>query len=207
MKDRPVTTHRSLRFALPALAALGLAGCISLGGPPPESLLTLSPAVRASAGSGASATPERAVIAVLALDAPAKLDVLRVPVQVSDTELAYLQEAFWVEKPARLFRRLLGETLRARSGGAALVLDGDEAVARPTTIVRGTLIDMGYEARARAVVVRFDAIRVDDAGTATTRRFEAREDGVPAEARAVGAALNRAANAVALEAAEWALGE
>jgi cholesterol transport system auxiliary component len=65
---------------------------------------------------------------------------------------------------------------------------------------------MGYEARSRAVVVRFDAIRVDQAGTATTRRFEAREEGVPAKARAVGAALNRAANAVALEAAEWALG-
>lgn len=206
MKDRPVTNNRASPLALLVLLALGLAGCISLGGRPPESLLTLSPAMRASAGSGATATQELAVIAVLALDAPAKLDVLRVPVQVSDTELAYLQEAFWVEKPARLFRHLLSETLRARSGGAVLVLDGDETIAHPTTILRGTLIDMGYEARSRAVVVRFDAIRVDQAGTATTRRFEAREEGVPAKARAVGAALNRAANAVALEAAEWALG-
>jgi cholesterol transport system auxiliary component len=205
MKDRPVTTHRSLRLALPALAALGLAGCISLGGPPPESLLTLSPAARAPAGSGATAAPERKVIAVRALDAPAKLDVLRVPVQVSDTELAYLQKAFWVEKPARLFRHLLGETLRAHSGGTALVLDGDETVALATTTLRGTLIDMGYDAPSRSVVVRYDAIRVDAEGKATTRRFEAREDGVAAEARAVGAALNRVANTVALEAAEWAV--
>ena len=198
-----MTTHRSLRFALPAVMALGLAGCISLGGPPPESLLTLSPEARAPAGSGATAAPARKVIAVLALDTPAKLDVLRVPVQVTDTELAYLQEAFWVEKPARLFRHLLGETLRAKSGGTALVLDGDETVALATTSLRGTLIDMGYDAPSQSVVVRYDAIRVDAEGNATTRRFEARESGVPAQARSVGAALNRAANTVAGEVADW----
>lgn len=187
------------------LLALALPGCISLGGPPPESLLTLSAAEPAPAGSGASATADRAVIAVLALDAPAKLDVLRVPVAVSDTEIAYLQEAFWVEKPARLFRHLLGETLRAKSGGQALVLDGDETVALATTSLRGTLVDMGYDAPSRSAVVRFDAIRVDAAGKATTRRFEARESGIPAEARAVGAGLNRAANTVAGEVAAWAV--
>ncbi|MDC8754337.1 ABC-type transport auxiliary lipoprotein family protein [Erythrobacter sp. sf7] len=196
-------TNLARRIAAPALLALGLSGCISLGGPPPESLLTLSPTERAPVGSGAAAAPDRKVIAVLALDAPAKLDVLRVPVQVSDTELAYLQDAFWVEKPARLFRHLLGETLRAKSGGAALVLDGDETVALATTTLRGTLIDMGYDASTSSVVVRYDAIRVDGEGNATTRRFEARESGIPPEARAVGAALNRVANQVAGEAAEW----
>ena len=56
---------------------------------------------------------------------------------------------------------------------------------------------------ASRVVVRFDAIRVDSEGQATTRRFEAREGGVPAEAQAVGAALNRAANTVAGDVADW----
>lgn len=199
-------TNPALRFAAPLALALGLGGCISLGGPPPESLLTLSPAARAPDGSGASAAPDRKVLAVLALDAPAKLDVLRVPVQVSDTEIAYLKGAFWVEKPARLFRHLLGETLRARSGGTALVLDGDETVALATTTLRGTLIDMGYDAQTSSVVVRYDAIRVDSEGNATTRRFEARESGVTAESRSVAAALNRAANTVAGEAADWAVG-
>ena len=199
-------TNPALRFAAPLALALGLGGCISLGGPPPESLLTLSPAARAPDGSGASAAPDRKVLAVLALDAPAKLDVLRVPVQVSDTEIAYLKGAFWVEKPARLFRHLLGETLRARSGGAALVLDGDETVALATTTLRGTLIDMGYDAQTSSVVVRYDAIRVDSEGNATTRRFEARESGVAAESRSVAAAINRAANTVAGEAADWAVG-
>ena len=200
-----MTPHTSLRFALPVLLALGLGGCISLGGPPPESLLTLSATAPAPAGSGAAAAADRPVIAVLGLDTPAKLDVLRVPVTVTDTELAYLQDAFWVEKPARLFRHLLGETLRAKSGDKVLVLDGDETVALATTSLRGTLVDMGYDARSSAVVVRFDAIRVDSEGRAVTRRFEARETGVPAEARAVGAAINVAANRVAGDVAAWAV--
>ncbi len=195
--------HWPALIAMPVL--LALPGCISLGGPPPESLLTLSPSARAPAGAGAAAGPAIPVIAVQTIDTPAKLDVLRVPVAVSDTELAYLQDAFWVEKPARLFRSLLGETLRARGG--ALVLANDETVALPTVSLRGSLIDMGYDARTSAVVVRFDAIRIDDAGATSTRRFEARETGVPADARAVGAALNRAANTVAGEVADWVAGE
>ena len=186
-----------------ALLLLALPACVSLGGPPPESLLTLNPAARAPAGEGVAGA-DRPVIAVLAIDTPAKLDVLRVPVAVSDTELAYLQEAFWVEKPARLFRRLVGETIRAR--GAAMVVDGDSTATLATMTLRGTLIDMGYEAATSAAVVRFDAVRVGADGAVTTRRFEARETGVVAEGRAVGAALNRAANTVAGEVADWVAG-
>ncbi|WP_296717161.1 ABC-type transport auxiliary lipoprotein family protein [Erythrobacter sp.] len=192
----------------PALIALPLAlalpGCISLGGEPPESLLTLSPETRAPVGAGAAAGPNRPVVAVMPIEAAAKLDVLRVPVAVSDTELAYLQEAFWVEKPARLFRGLLGEAIRAR--GDALVMDSDETVALATVTLRGNLIDMGYVAADSSVVVRFDAVRIAADGNATTRRFEARETGVPAEGPAVGAAINRAANTVAGEVATWVAG-
>lgn len=195
-------THRPILFAMPLL--LALSGCISLGGPPPESLLTLSPTSRAPAGSGASAGASQPVIAVQSLATPAKLDVLRVPVAVSDTELAYLQDAFWVEKPASLFRRLLGETIRAR--GTAMVIDADDNMTIATATLHGTLIDMGYDVQSSAAVVRFDAVRVDGEGKIATRRFEARETGVPAEARAVGAALNVAANKVAAEVADWVAG-
>ena len=193
---------RPLLLAAPLL--LALPGCISLGGEPPESLLTLSPEARAPAGPGAGSGGEQPVIAVLSFDTPAKLDVLRVPVAVSDTELAYLQEAFWVEKPARLFRRLVGETIRARGG--ALVVDGDDTATLATVTMRGTLIDMGYEVASQAAVVRFDAVRIDGDGKVTTRRFEARETGIPAEARAVGAGLNTAANRVAADVAAWVTG-
>lgn len=191
--------NRPVLFALPL--ALALSGCISLGGEPPESLLTLSPAARAPAGPGVGNGAQQSVVAVLSFDTPAKLDVLRVPVAVSDTELAYLQEAFWVEKPARLFRRLVGETIRAR--GNAMVIDGDDTATLATVTLRGTLMDMGYDAAASAAVVRFDAVRLDSDGKVVTRRFEARETGVPAETRAVGAALNIAANRVAAEVADW----
>ncbi|MCX9147233.1 ABC-type transport auxiliary lipoprotein family protein [Erythrobacter sp. WG] len=190
---------RPALLALPLL--LALPGCISLGGTPPESLLTLSPASTAPVGAGAASGTAQPVIAVLNFDAPAKLDVLRVPVAVSATEIAYLQEAYWVEKPARLFRRLLGETIRA--GGAAMVVDGDTTATLADTALRGTLIDMGYDAPSSSVLVRFDAVRTDKDGKVTTRRFEARESGIPAEARAVGAGLNTAANRVAAEVAAW----
>lgn len=197
LTDRTMSLARPLLLA-PLLLALG--GCISLGGEPPASLLTLSPETRAPAGPGVSGT-ERPVIAVLGIDTPAKLDVLRVPVAVTDTELAYLQEAFWVEKPARLFRRLVGETIRAR--GQAMVVDGDATATLATVSLRGTLTEMGYDAASSSAVVRFDAVRIDREGKVTTRRFEARETGVVAEAKAVGAALNVAANRVAAEVADW----
>ena len=190
----------SFRLALAAPLLLGLSGCISLGGEPPASLLTLSPEARAPVGAGVGGT-ERPVIAVLSIDTPAKLDVLRVPVAVSETELAYLQEAFWVEKPARLFRRVVGETIRAR--GNAMVVDGDDTATLATVTLRGTLIDMGYDAQTSSAVVRFDAVRIGNDGAVSTRRFEAREAGVAAEAKAVGEALNVAANKVAAEVADW----
>jgi cholesterol transport system auxiliary component len=194
------------RMTRPALLALplmlALSGCISLGGEPPASLLTLSPA--ASAPVGAASASVQPVIAILTIETPAKLDVLRVPVTVSATEIAYLQEAYWVEKPARLFRRLVGETIRAR--GKAMVIDGDNTAQLASLTVRGTLTEMGYDAPSASAVVRFDAVRIDSEGKVTTRRFEARETGIPAEARAVGAALNVAANRVAGEVADWAAG-
>ena len=180
---------------------LALSGCISLGGEPPASLLTLSPAASTPAGPGVAPGDTRPVIAVLPFDTPAKLDVLRVPVAVSDTELAYLQEAFWVEKPSRLFRRLVGETIRAR--GAALVVDNDDIATLSTVTLQGTLIDMGYDAQTSSAVVRFDAVRISRDGAVVTRRFEARESGVIAETRAVGTALNSAANTVAADIADW----
>lgn len=196
-------SQRRLLAGISAAFALTLSGCISLGQEPPESLLTLSSTASAPAGSGAQAGGENSegAIAVLTPEVPAKLDVLRVPVNVSETEVAYLQEAFWIEKPARLFRRLIGETLRTR--GAALVLDNDDTPARADTFVRGTLLDMTYDAPTSSVVVRFEAIRTNADGKVVSRRFEAREQGVQPEAGSVGPALNRVANTVAGEVADW----
>lgn len=202
-KGMNVLAKNAARIALAGVGALALSGCVSLGSEPPESLLTLSPAVSIEAGTGALASKQdnSRAIAVLPIDTPAKLDVTRVPVMVSDTELAYLQDAFWVEKPARLFRRLLGDTLRA--DGTTLVLDNDDAPLLPAQTLRGTLREMGYDAPSSSVVVTFDAVRTNLDGTVSSRRFEARESGILPDAEAVGPALNRAANAVAADVAEW----
>ncbi len=183
-------------------AALALTGCISLGGPTPESLITLTPTAPMGQSAQGSSSAGQA-IAVLAPETPAMLDVTRVPVQVSETKIEYLQEAYWVEKPARLFRRLLGETLRRR--GDVLVLDNDDVTQLATQYVRGSLLDMTYDAPTSSVVVRFDAMRTNEAGDVVTRRFEARESGVAPEAEFVGPALNRAANTLAGEVADWVL--
>lgn len=200
-----ILMKRPHALAVAAAASLALSGCISIGTEPPASLITLSSTAIAPAGSGAVAGAEggAGAIAVLTPETPAKLDVVRVPVNVSPTEIAYLQDAVWVEKPARLFRRLLGETLRTR--GAALVIDSDDTPAPASQIVRGTLMDMTYDAPTRSVVVRFDAIRSNLDGSVTSRRFEAREEGIEPEVADVGPALNRAANSLAGDVAEWVI--
>lgn len=180
--------------------ALALAGCVSFGGEVPDSLLTLTPDLTAPAGSGQSGTRENA-IAVHEPEVPAEVDVLRIPVRIDNANIAYLEDASWVEKPARLFRRLLAETIRVR--GNRLVIDGDDPSFFASTHLRGTLREFGYDAARGAVVVRFDAIRQNDGGSVETRRFEAIEEGILAEAGPVGDALNRAANEVAQQAADW----
>jgi len=188
------------KVLLPATLALVLAGCVSLSPEPPESLLTLTPA--RSAPAGASATGDRATaLAVIEPDTDQRLNVVRVPVQTSDSTLAYLQDAMWVEKPSRLFQQLLAETIRA--GGARLVVGEDDLGYGAATKLSGRLLDMGYDASTGSVVVRYDAVLQAPDGKVQSRRFESRVAGVAPEAEAVGPALNEAANAVAGEVADW----
>ena len=119
----------------------------------------------------------------------------------SDATLAYLEEAYWVDKPTALFQRLLAETIRA--GGNRLVVDGGDAEYAARTQLSGQLVDMGYDAVTGSAVVTFDAMLSQSDGTIRTQRFSASESGVVAEAEFVGPALNRAANRVAAEIADW----
>jgi cholesterol transport system auxiliary component len=122
-------------------------------------------------------------------------------VQVSDSDIAYLKDATWVEKPARLFQRLLSETIRA--GGTRLVVAEGDLGYTAATKLSGRLLDMGYDAASDSVVVRYDAVLVTPDGKVRTRRFESRMSDVEPKADAVGPALNDAANAVAGEVAAW----
>jgi cholesterol transport system auxiliary component len=187
------------RGLLAAIMALPLAACVSLGADPPPSLLTLTPANAIPAGASTTG-PAASALAVLEPSADQRLNVTRVPVQTSDSSLAYLKDAVWVEKPARLFQNLVAETIRSK-GNRLVVREGDLGYNAVTTL-SGQLIDMGYDVATASVVVRYDGVLQRSDGQVQTRRFESR---VPAEAEAssVGAALNQAANQVASEVAEW----
>ena len=198
--NTPAAARLSFRHYLAAPLALVLAGCISFGAEPPESLLTLTSEATAPVGTAVAITPEN-TIAVFEPSAPARLDVTRVPVQVDSNSIAYLKEALWVERPARLFRRLLSETLRAR--GDTNILGEDDVGLVATSIVRGSLVDFGYDAPSRSVIVRFDAVYSRGEGTPQTRRFESIVPNIEPEAAPVGVALNQAANDVARQVAAW----
>jgi cholesterol transport system auxiliary component len=188
------------RALLPAIAALALAGCVNLGAKPPPQLLTLTAAQTAPAGTAATGQAATA-LAVLEPNADQRLAVTRVPVQVNDSAVAYLQDAVWVDKPARLFQRLLAETIRAK-GGRLVVDQGDLGYAAATKL-SGQLLDMGYDVASASVVVRFDGLLQTADGQVRTKRFESRIPGVAADALSVGSALNQASNQVAAEVAAW----
>lgn len=193
-----VPKNRGRAGLLAALALLG--GCVSLGGKPPKMLIGLTADKTAAAGAMAGGPVAEALV-VLDPQADRRLDVLRVPVQVDGSQIAYLQDVAWVERPARLLRHLLAETIRAK--GKRLVFEATDDVTGSKLTLSGRLIEMGYDARSQSVAVRFDALREDGKGGVEARRFEAVIPGISPTPESVAPALNRAANQVAAEVADW----
>ena len=170
-----------LHITVPAAVALGLSACslggLLGGGKTPPTLLTLTPQAAEQGQMARSASAGEAITISIPVIAK-ELRTVRVPAQVSHTEVAYIKKEQWVDTPDRLFQTLLAETVRRTTG--RVVLDPKQAV-----------------------IVRFDGALSAAGGTRVdTRRFEAR---VPSsgDAASVGPALNQAANQAALEAASW----
>jgi cholesterol transport system auxiliary component len=186
----------ALAFALSACSLGGLMG----GGKAPAMLLSLTPEaplpdqIVRSANAGETVTIGVPVVAK-------ELRAVRVPVQVSPTQVAYVTDLTWVDTPDRLFQGLLAETVRRTTG--RVVLDSQQATLDPGLVVSGQLQRFGYDQASGDVIVRYDAAKSTAGGARVdTRRFEAR---VPAsgDAATVGPALNQAANRVALDVASW----
>ena len=153
---------RILKSSAVLALALALSGCLSLGGKVPPTLLTLTPAATVPAGTVTSGDPKTAIM-VMEPETDQRLAVVRVPVQIDDTNVAYVKNAAWVERPSRLFRALLAETLRSKT--SALVLEDTQAAANIGLRVSGRLIDMGYDARAESDVGAFCNERIDYGST------------------------------------------
>ena len=185
-------------FSLPLVMALG--ACVSFGGKAPPSMLVLTSDNVVSAGSVRMASSaETLVIQTPAV--PRKLDTNRIPVQINASSIAYVKDAFWADKPARLMQSLLVETLSAKTGN--LVLNEVDAGGKATVYLSGSLLEFGIDAATNEAIVVYDAVKITRNSPAEKRRFEARRPlSVVAPAQA-GEALNAAANDVAVQIAGW----
>jgi cholesterol transport system auxiliary component len=193
------------RIALPLALGLAVAGCslsglLGGGGKAPPTLLTLTPeapdpgSISRTAAAGQALTIATPVISK-------ELRTTRVAVQVSPTDIQYVTGVQMVDTPDRLFQDLLAETVRRTTN--RVVLDPNLASMDPGLLVSGELQRFGYDAATGQVVVQYDGTLSTAGGNRVeTRRFTA---SAPADgtAAAVGPALNRAANEVAGQVAQW----
>lgn len=183
-----------------ALGACSLGGLLGGGAKPPPTLLTLTPEapdpgqIARTVNAGQAVTISVPVI-------PKEIRTVRVPVQVTPTDVQYVKNLQWVDTPDRLFADLIEETVRRTT--SRVVLDPKQSTLDPGLLVTGELQRFGYDAQTGQVVVQYDGALSTEGGTRVeTRRFTAT---APADGTAatVGPALNRAANQVALEVARW----
>ena len=190
-----------LRTVVPLMLAGALGGCALLGGGKvPTTLQTLTPAA-ADPGPMTRAANAGQAVTIAVPVVSKELRTVRVPVQVTPTDVQYVTNLQWVDTPDRLFQQLLAETVRRTT--ARVVLDSRQAGLDPGLVVSGQLQRFGYDAYAQEVVVIYDASLSTAGGSRVeTRRFTARQPAT-STAAAIGPALNRAANQVALEAARW----
>lgn len=197
-----MTTFAFRALALPVLAGtLALSGCISFGAKPPASLLTLTPAEAVPVGTQQdSASAKSIVIEIPAV--PAAIATARVPVQATPTSIAYVPDALWSEPPARLFARLMADSVTARTG--RVVVSSTQSIGDPSATLSGELRMFGIDAATRSAVVTFDGALLRQGDThVEKRRFEARVPVATIDATSAGVGLNDAANQVAAQVADW----
>ena len=183
-----------------ALAGCSLGGMLGGGGKPPTTLVTLTPDAAEPAQMIRNAAAGQAVT-IAVPDTSRELSAVRVPVQVNQTAVQYVADLQLVDTPARLFQRLVSETVRRTTG--RVVLDPEQTTLDPGLTVTGQLQRFGYDAGTGQVIVQYDAsLSAAGGNRVETRRFTgtAPADGTAAT---VGPALNRAANQVAQQVAQW----
>lgn len=190
-----------MKQPLTLLALLPLAGCISFGAKPPPSLLTLNATAVVAVGAAQSSASARSIV-IQVPAVPAALATQRLPVMATPTSIAYLTNTAWSEPPARLFARLLADTVTSRAG--LVVLSSVQSISDPSSTLTGELRMFGVDTASGSAVVTYDAALVRAGQTAVEkRRFEARAPVAVVDGPNAGAALNVAANQVAGEVADW----
>lgn len=183
-----------------SLSGCSLGGLLGGGSKPPVTLVTLTPeaaepsAIARTAAAGQSVTVEAPAVS-------RELNNVRVPVQITPTDVQYVANLTLVDTPPKLFQGLLAETIRRTTN--RVVLGVGQTSLDPGLTVSGELQRFGYDASSGQVVVTYDGSLTAAGGARVeTRRFTAT---APADgtAASVGPALNRAANQVAQDVAKW----
>lgn len=192
---------RRLPAALvPIALLLALPGCVSLGSKPPERLIGLTSDAKVLAGQARTTTDKQAISVGLP-GLPPQLRNNRIAVQ-SGTTFAYLPKSAWVDMPSNMFRAVLAETIEAKTG--RFVPDQRNAAITPDTRLGGTLNAFQLLGGRGQVLVVFDAtLSKSGSDQIQVRRFEATVQVGDEDAGSVTSALNRAANAVANDVADW----
>ena len=192
-----------LRTSAIALA-LSLGGCmgglLGGGGKAPTTLVTLTPEapdpgqIARTAGAGQAVT-------IATPGTARELSTVRVPVQLTPSDVQYVTNLKLADTPGKLFASLLAETVRRTTN--RVVLDSGQTTLDPGLTVSGELQRFGYDASTGQVVVTYDgALSTAGGNRVETRRFTAT---APADGTgpSVGPALNQAANQVAQDVAKW----
>lgn len=187
-------------FLLPSLLAAALTGCVNFGAEAPPALLVLTADNNVAEGTIKAGQRADALV-ILTPQVPRKLATSRLPVQVTGSSIAYLKDAAWADKPAVLLQQLMSETIAAKND--RLVLNNIDAGGKEREQLSGILLEFGIQADQSEAVVVFDAVQHKDGQPVNKRRFEARETVLEIEAGEAGEALNKAANRIAVQVADW----
>jgi len=187
-------------FATAAIAMLALTGCVSFGPKTPKTLLTLTTSAPIAVNASRMASGDNTVT-VLTPAAPAAIATVRVPVYDGATTLSYVVDVAWNEPPARLFQRVIAETIVAKT--TRIVVDPRQSTVDSGARLAGTVQRFGIDATRMEAVVVFDAQLSRKPGTLEARRFEARVPVTAIDGPAIGLPLTQAANDVAAQVASW----
>jgi cholesterol transport system auxiliary component len=194
-----------LRTLVPVLAAAALGACsvsglLGGGSKIPPTLQTLTAEAPDPGNVVRNAAAGQAVMVLTPLVSN-EINTLRVPVQISPTDVQYVSKLQWVDTPDKRLQDLLEVSVRrAASRG---VVDPDQTGLDAGVVLHGELERFEYDAQTgQAVVAYSGSLSSPDGAQVQTRRFVATApaDGTGAS---VGPALNRAANEVAQQVAQW----
>jgi cholesterol transport system auxiliary component len=187
------------RGAVLAIGLGALSACVNIGGgKAPDHLYGLNTVP--VAGDAVSAVPAEALILVEP-DVDHALAVTRVAVAVPGGGVAYMKDGAWIDRPARLFRDRLADTIRAKT--KRIVVFEDAETPAGAQRLSGRLASFGYDAATHTAVVRYDALRRGRDGVLAQRRFEASEPVAKPKVALVVTALGVASGKVAGQVADW----